>query len=117
MPTYYEGNVLTIKHTEDAELSLPKAEESAQLSCQAQLRRLTKRLADTGTLRSPQQFNNEGDGFYAIKARCGLRAYGWFSRRCRGVFYISHYVYKSKEKLSKKDKKKMKANRRGIEED
>lgn len=117
MPTYYRGSIYTIEHTEDADESLPKAESHALLACQAQLRRLTERLADTGNLKSPEQFSKEGDGFFAIKARCGLRGYGWFSKYHRKIFIVSHYICKKKAKLAQKDKDRMKANRKKIEEE
>jgi len=117
MPTYYIGRTYTIVHTDDADKSLPEAERHAPLACKAQLRRLTERLADIGTLRSPDQFNAEDDGFYAIKARCGLRGYGWFSKLHKGVFIVSHYICKKKSKLAKKDKDRMKRNRKILGED
>ena len=57
-----------------------------------------KHLADRGQLRSPDHWNTEGrlpDGkhFFAIKAD-KIRAYGWYSVRHKGVFYISHFAFK-----------------------
>jgi hypothetical protein len=60
--------------------------------------------------------NNEDDGFYAIKARCGLRAYGWFHTHQRGVFVISHFIMKKHKKLKKRDKERMENNRKAYEE-
>ena len=75
-------------------------------------------FADQGQLRSPDYWNTEGilpDGkhFYAIKVD-RLRAYGWFSRRDKGVFYISHFAYKKGQKLSPEDANKVISNWRKI---
>ena len=78
-------------------------------NCQGQLIALAKRLADFGKLRSPDQMNAEGDGVYAIKARCGLRAYGWFETDPEyGVcFIIGRLVMKKKGGLDPKDREKV----------
>jgi hypothetical protein len=77
-------------------------------------------LADQGQLRTPDYWNTEGelpDGkrFYAIKAD-DLRAYGWFSGRHKGVFYISHFALKKGQKLAKKDARRVIQNWRQIED-
>jgi len=77
-------------------------------------------LADRGQLRSPDHWNKEGglpDGshFYAIKAD-KVRAYGWFSTRHKGVFYISHFAFKKGQKLASEDTKRVVADWRNIEE-
>lgn len=76
-------------------------------------------LADQGLLRTPDHWNTEGDlpdgkRFYAIKAD-SLRAYGWFSVRHKGVFYISHFALKQGQKLAKKDANRVLTNWRHIE--
>jgi hypothetical protein len=76
-------------------------------------------LADQGLLRTPDHWNTEGelpDGkhFYAIKVD-KLRAYGWFSARHKGVFYISHFAVKQGQKLAKKDAGRVITNWRHIE--
>ena len=78
------------------------------------------RLADGEQLRSPDDWNTEaklpdGKRFYAIKAD-KLRAYGWFSSRHKGVFYISHFAYKRGQKLVAEDANQVIANWRLIEE-
>ena len=78
------------------------------------------RLADGERLRSPDHWNTEaklpdGKHFYAIKAD-KLRAYGWFSGRHKGVFYISHFAYKRGQKLAAEDTNQVIANWRLIEE-
>lgn len=106
--------MLEIDQTPDAAESWNEVAANAPQNCVAQLFRLAQRLADVGRLRSPDQFNNEGDGFYAIKAECGLRAYGWYSDQ-RGIFVISHFVLKKRQKLLPSDKDRMKENKRRYE--
>jgi hypothetical protein len=77
-------------------------------------------LADKGQLRSPDYWNTEGDlpngkKFYAIKAD-KIRAYGWFSSRHKGVFYISHFAFKKGPKLAAADTRRVVENWRQIEE-
>ncbi|MBF0383300.1 MAG: hypothetical protein HQL69_19945 [Magnetococcales bacterium] len=68
---------------------------------------LLKRLADFGGLRSPYQFNNEGGGYYAVKAG-HIRLFGWFCSHLKKDFVIGHAGYKGKQKLDTKDKIRMK---------
>jgi hypothetical protein len=112
---FYKGVSLEIDQTPDAAECWNEVSANATPNCVAQLLRLAKRLADVGSLRSPDQFNNEGDGFYAVKAECGLRAYGWYHSSRRGVFVISHFILKKTQKLSPSDKERMKRNRRQYE--
>jgi len=68
-------------------------------------------LADGNQLRSPDRWNTEGDlpdgkHFYAIKVD-KIRAYGWFSTRHTGVFYISHFTKKRGQKLAAEDTKRV----------
>lgn len=77
-------------------------------------------LADRGPLRSPDHWNTEGilpngKHFYAIKVD-KIRAYGWFSVRDKGVFYISHFAFKKGQKLASTDTNRVIANWRQIEE-
>ncbi len=76
-------------------------------------------LADHGQLRSPDHWNTEGElpdqkHFYAIKVD-KIRAYGWFSTCHRGVFYISHFSFKSGQKLALEDIRRVHTNWREIE--
>jgi hypothetical protein len=109
---FCKGKLLRIDQTPDAESSWPIAAAHATPACEAQLRALAKRLADVGKLRTPDQFNPESDKFFAIKARCGLRAYGWYHSEHRGVFMISHFIYKTWPKLAAEDKARMRGNRK-----
>ncbi len=109
---FYTGKIFVIEETDDAVNSRPLAESQAQpISCIAQLKRMIERFADHGKLNSPDQINDEGDGFFAIKARCGLRAYGWYHQDRQGVFVISHYICKKKQKLDAADIARANANR------
>jgi hypothetical protein len=79
-----------------------------------------ERLANQGQLRAPDHWNSEGtlpDGkqFYAMKAG-QLRAYGWFSRRHKSVFYISHFAFKRGQKIAREDSNRVIRNWRAIEE-
>ena len=75
--------------------------------CVAQMKGLIARLADFGYLRSPDQWNAEGNGLYAVKARCGLRAYGWFASESSGkVFVIGHATLKKNQKADPQDLQK-----------
>jgi len=76
-------------------------------------------LADEGQLRSPNHFNTEGElpndkHFYAIKID-KLRAYGWFSSRHKGVFFVSHFAFKKGQKLAKEDSNRVIENWREFE--
>lgn len=114
---FYKGVTLEIVQTPDATECWKEVSANAPPNCVAQLLRLAKRLADSGKLRSPDQFNNEDDGFWAIKANCGLRAYGWYHSSRRGVFVISHFILKKKQKLSPSDTERMRQNRRQYDPD
>lgn len=102
--TFYKGQKLTIVWDDDAEKSLGAAEAGVpgnQRACPVQLKRLIARLADFGELKNVSQFRNEGDGIWAIKARCGLRAYGFYMPG--GRFVVSHFVLKREDKMAKRD--------------
>ena len=61
---------------------------------------LVTRLADTGRLRSPDQFrieNKKNPKVWAIKGKDGIRAYGW---HITNAFVISHFIKKKKQKLA-----------------
>jgi hypothetical protein len=129
----HQGKRLTIRHceqpTEDDDLTrwspqswqeaiahLPNNKHQGIFAKMAARRAF---LADMGSLRSPDHWNTEGtlpDGkhFYAMKVD-KIRAYGWFSSRHKGVFYISHYAYKKGAKLAEEDTRKICSNWRNIE--
>jgi hypothetical protein len=113
---FYTGVNFTIEETDDAVESKIAAQAQAQpTTCIAQHIQLIQRFADFGKLSSPDQMVPEGDGIYAIKARCGLRAYGWYHSQKRGVFVISHYICKKKQKLDPADLARAISNRDSYE--
>lgn len=109
---WYWGACLQIIQCPDAQETWEEAIDQVgnNTACPKNLRARLKRLADTRYLRSPGQFRHEGDGIWAVKPNCGLRAYGWFSED--GPFFvISHYIMKKKDKLDTKDKERALRNR------
>lgn len=111
---FAKGVARTIEGTDDAQTTLAEAEAQVPGSkegCKAQLYALIKRLADFGKLSSPDQMRLEGDQIFSIKTRCGIRAYGWWHRKRRGVFVISHFIMKKKDKLDPRDLDRAKQNR------
>lgn len=67
----------------------------------------TQKFANFGPdgLHTPDQLNDEGDGFYAIKSRgAALRAYFWYCQKERGVIVVSHLIKKKRAKLDPQDK-------------
>lgn len=113
------GSQFIIEVTRDGVTSRKEAiaqVPGSKVACIAQLNALIKRFADMGSLKSPVQMCPEEDGFYAIKTRCGLRAYGWYHSTRRRVFVISHFIMKKKQKLDPRDIDRAKRNRDEYEE-
>jgi hypothetical protein len=82
-------------------------------ACPAQLVRHIERLSDGITPRTSDNFAPEGNGIFAVKARCGLRAYGWFSTyRGQPAFVISHFILKKWQEFREKDRSRVEANRK-----
>lgn len=106
------GQYLTIYWTQDAEDSFREMTKTCTdpktRGGLGNIAALIQRLADQGRLRSPDQFNAEGDGFHAIKHSSGIRAYGWFEDR---NFILSHFILKKQDKLAKSDQTRMQRNR------
>ncbi|WP_227104527.1 hypothetical protein [Chromobacterium rhizoryzae] len=79
-----------------------------------------RRFADGVDLHAPDQINQEGGGFFAIKSNSmSLRAYSWFCAEKRKNIVISHFIAKKTKKLSKADKDIMnleKRNYTGVED-
>jgi hypothetical protein len=117
---FYRGDRLTVLLMPGASVTFEEAcarVPGNKDACPAQLLRLLKRLADFGTLHSCDQFRHEGDQIYAIKARCGLRAYGWFDAyEGRTAFVISHYILKRRDKFASTDREAVLANRTTFKE-
>jgi hypothetical protein len=123
MPEEHQGKRLTIRYCHGAAESLVEVLESLPAkkhpACLAQLVARRNQLAEVGQLRSPDHWNTEGNlpqgsKFYAIKAG-KIRAYGWFSDKHKGVFYISHFIYKDTQKLDKSDLNRVCNNWRKVE--
>lgn len=120
MHVFYRGACLTVLMTEAARSARAEAESRVpgnQRACVARVRALLQRLADRGRLRVPDEFRHEGDAIWAIRARCGLRAYGWFDRDRdeRRVFIIGHYVLKKQNQARKADLKRAREARDALQ--
>lgn len=126
-PFEIRGTVLTIIHCVGAWETFLESLESVPAarreSIKHQMDMLVKRLASGGRL-SKDSFPPEGPlpslagkpakQFYAFK-KIPVRAYGWFSDTKPRKFFISHYIYKNKDKLSKSDTTKVQGNWTRIE--
>ncbi|WP_049780559.1 hypothetical protein [Nitrosococcus halophilus] len=119
----YQGKKYRVIHCEGARESFESALEHApkhlQDSYRARMRRIREYLAD-GRRLSKETFPKEGklpDGshFWALK-KIPIRAYVWLSTKSQRTFYISHYIYKKRDKLVKSDIKRVCDNWRKIEE-
>jgi hypothetical protein len=108
--TTIAGIRLTVEFTPDA-YSTWAACQSQRDNCLAQMLALLERLANIGRLHSPEQFRAEGEAIFAIKARCGLRAYGWFHRTRRAIFVVSHFMVKKTARLDSRDLRQAGQNR------
>lgn len=115
MIEFYQGRTLTIWLREKATAAWDEAEAGVpgnRRACKAQFRARIKQLADVGTLHGADHFNGEGNGIYAVKATCGLRAYGWFDRvNGRRAFVIGHVILKKKQKLDPADRERAEKER------
>ena len=105
-------------HGSDSLLTAEKGVPNTQNACKAQLRRLLGWLGDQGELKSPTQLRHEGDGIYAVRARCGLRAYGWFCKDKDGkdLFIVEHVVLKKQQKMNKGDFERTDKERKAYDE-
>ncbi len=113
--TYYNGSHLTVLISADATQSIHDLVSVHRKNITKELARaeaLIKHLADTGRLRSPDQFRQETEGFWAIRAGT-VRVYGWYEADAR--FVISHLISKRHGKLSESDKGKMQKNKKLFE--
>lgn len=119
----HKGSRFTIRYCAGAKESFDAAiahvPEGKRAACTAQFIVRRNRLAEGERMRSPDHFNSEADlpdgkPFYAIKTTQGLRAYGWYARE-RGVFYISHFIFKNRQKLDPADTARVCDNWRLIE--
>lgn len=107
MDLYHCGTKLSVWLCDGAKESWDAAEVSLMSGHKAQLRARLSLLADQGSLRVPDHMNSEGEGIHAVKANCGLRAYGWFAQvDGRRGFVISHVILKKKQKLDPADRER-----------
>jgi hypothetical protein len=111
MPSlYHQGASRTILLTEDGEQSIRDLVAVHSKEIETGLARadaLIRTFAETGQLRSPDQWRKEGDGFWAIRAK-QIRFYGWYEHG--GIFVVSHAICKRHQKLSDADKSRMLKN-------
>lgn len=83
----------------------------------AQLLVVLQAIADNMQPKLPKtSFNHEGDGIFAAKANCGLRAWGWYGDAKRDtvrqpVFAISFVTLKKSQKADPADLKFAKNHR------
>ena len=124
MDEFYAGKCKTIllypkaqASWDEAEALIPPARKGKKPKGPIQFRARIKRYADTGQLRSPDHMNSEGQGCFAIKANCGLRAWGWPQHlKDKPVFIISHVVLKKAQKADPADLARCVAAKKHIEE-
>lgn len=116
LEVFYPGRKYTVLLTKDGEKSwseLTKTYGPTQSKGISALVARIKKYADTGKLHTPEQLNDEGDGFYAIKTKCGFRFYWWYDIGSKMIG--SHFILKKRPKLAPKDAKRMKTNREQYE--
>jgi len=110
MHEYHRGATLSIWLRPGAQETWQAAEADVppnRAACLTQFRARIAHLAETGKLQSPDHMNHEDHGIYAIKATCGLRAYGWHDHHHgRRAFIISHVILKKRNKLNPADRKR-----------
>lgn len=114
-PSEITGSLLTIVHCEGAWdtflVALESIQQARRESIKHRMDMLVKALAD-GRRLSKDSFPPEGmlpclpgkeaKQFYAFK-KIPIRAYGWYSETKPKKFFISHYIFKNTNKLSKSD--------------
>ncbi|MEN4621768.1 hypothetical protein ABEH29_10295 [Pantoea agglomerans] len=114
-PSEITGSLLTIVHCESAWdtflVALESIQEAKRESIKHRMDVMVKALAD-GKRLSRDSFPPEGmlpclqgkqaKQFYAFK-KIPIRAYGWYSETKPKKFFISHYIFKNTDKLSKSD--------------
>lgn len=107
MEQWYGGGYLAIWLLPGCRTSWEEAEGRVpgnQSACPNQFRARLKQLAEVGRLRNPDLMNSEGNGIQAVKASCGLRAYGWFCHvNGARAFVISHVVLKRENRADPAD--------------
>lgn len=107
-----QKNILLCDGAKESRDAAEAAVPASRRACIKQMDHLLKQLADSGRLRSPDQFRHERDGVFAVKTRCGLRAYGWLGDfEGKAAFFVSHYILKKQQKLAPEDFERTVRNR------
>lgn len=114
-PDEIKGSLIRVVHCLEAWVTFNEALQSLPVSkwdsVKYQMDMLVNRLANGHRL-SKDSFPPEGllpslhgrpaKQFYAFK-KIPIRAYGWYSQTKEKTFFISHYIFKNNDKLSKSD--------------
>lgn len=118
----YDGSKYRVIHCDGAQDSLDEAlsHVANKKTQKARMERLIHRLGD-GVRMPHDSFPSEGElpdksHFRAIK-KLPLRAYLWLSKKYKNTYFISHYIYKNKQKLSASDIQRVSRNWRKKEEE
>lgn len=115
MKKFCAGICRTVWLTDDAATTLAEAESLVppnKAACKAQLRRVLERLANHHQVRNDDLFCFEEDGIFAVKARCGLRGYGWFQEYDgESAFIVAKFIMKKKQKADPQDLESAKRSR------
>lgn len=98
---WYRGHSLTIWFMPEATQSWYDVESYVTKACAVQLLALLQRLGDVGKLRSQDAYEGYGDNIFAVKARCGLRAYGWVDGK---NWVVSHCTYNKDQEITDNDR-------------
>lgn len=122
----YQGTALKVVHCDGAVDSFQaEIQHVAPVGKREKLKRaliLQIRRLSNGHRLSKEHFPAEGElpkgsgKFFALK-RVPIRAYGWYSKKFKNTFYISHYKFKNQQKLDSKDSKRVAENWNEIEGD
>lgn len=70
----------------------------------------SRHLMTNGQLVTESVLPDESHSYALKKVRKPMRAYGWWSKKLRGCFIISHFAYKNTEKMASADKKRVSDN-------
>lgn len=121
----HEGAQFTVEHCDQALESFKNALVSVtphnkKKSLTNAMILLIERLA-AGKRMSKDNFPQEGNlpqskGKFNAFKKLPIRAYCWLSTKYPNTYFISHYTYKDKQKLDKRDIDKVYANWRDKEE-
>jgi len=121
----HKGSAFTIEHCDGALDSFDEALVSVtphnkKKSLKRAMVQLIDRLAE-GKRMSKDNFPQEGNlprsqGKFNAFKKLPIRAYCWLSKKYPNTYFISHYTYKDKQKLDKRDTDRLHANWRDKED-